>query len=70
MVERVYGSPGNEVPSESGAMMSIECVAPSAVDETDKIKGGIVLAKLGPTDFLSSGILECKYVWRKKKVMI
>jgi hypothetical protein len=60
VVERVYGSPGNEIPSERGAMMSIECVAPSAVDETDKIKGGIVLAKLKPTSDVSSGVLKCK----------
>eukprot|EP00026_Physarum_polycephalum_P001503 Phypoly_transcript_01505.p1 GENE.Phypoly_transcript_01505~~Phypoly_transcript_01505.p1 ORF type:complete len:1013 (+),score=195.00 Phypoly_transcript_01505:247-3285(+) len=60
-VERVYGSPGNEIPSESGAMMSIECVSPSAVDETDRIKGGIVLAKLKPTGASSlSGVLKCR----------
>ncbi len=63
MVERVYGSPGFDLPSADGAMMEIDCVSPSAVDEKDKIKGGMVLAKLKPiSDNISdiNGALICR----------
>lgn len=41
--------------------MSIETVGPSHVDEQDKIKGGMVLAKLRPKSGSSAaGILNCR----------
>jgi hypothetical protein len=66
-VERVYGSPGNDLPSEGGAMMSMECVGPSAVDESNKIKGGVVIAKLKrltSEPIPSDTVLNCRYYMR------
>ena len=63
----MYGSPGNEIPSASGAMLAIECTSPSAVDKSDKTKGGIVLAKLKQTGSCVGGALKCKYA--KKTVL-
>lgn len=57
-------------------MLAIECVSPSAVDQSDKIKGGIVLAKLKPTNTNDNnnndnsalpGVLKCRYEKERKK---
>jgi len=45
VVERVYGSPGNEF-SENGILMKMSSCFPSARDESGLTKGGIVLAKI------------------------
>lgn len=59
IVERVYGSPGNDLPSDRGIL--IECIGPSAVDESNKIKGGVVVAKLQAVSDLSATTkLSCR----------
>jgi len=46
-VERVYGSPGQEIPS-SGADLKITSVFPSQKEEPTTTKGGVVLLKMKP----------------------
>lgn len=46
-INRVYGSPGNEMP-EDGLLMSMLSGFPSAHDENGGTKGGIILVKVSP----------------------
>ena len=43
--ERVYGSPGYEIPT-AGKLMYIDSTFPSPQDKEEMSKGGIVIAKL------------------------
>lgn len=46
-VQRVYGSPGNEIPQD-GLLMRMLSGFPSAKDENGGTKGGMILAKIAP----------------------
>jgi len=48
-VERVYGSPGFEIPKEKGRLMFMDSSFPSRKEGTSMTKGGVVVAKLKKT---------------------
>jgi len=47
-VERIYASPGNELPSKKGECVKMISLFPSAKEEPTTTKGGVVLVKLLP----------------------